>query len=106
MAQQVPLRQFIFNSSQQLNFSRSGSVDEVKLPVLVIFVLFIVIKDVQSEIICRSDVCYQPVKPGPCEAAIPRWYFDATRKDCFEFIYGGCQGNQNNFNLHDACIQT
>jgi len=29
---------------------------------------------------------------GPCEAYIPKYYFDKSEKKCKEFIWGGCQG--------------
>ena len=48
-------------------------------------------------------VCELLIEPGPCRAAIPRWYFDAGKGQCAEFIYGGCQGNENNFTSEDAC---
>ncbi|MDP6339715.1 MAG: BPTI/Kunitz domain-containing protein [Candidatus Marinimicrobia bacterium] len=36
--------------------------------------------------------CYLKPDPGPCEAAIPRYYFDQSEKKCKEFIWGGCEG--------------
>lgn len=30
--------------------------------------------------------------PGPCKAALQKWYYDAASKSCKPFIYGGCQG--------------
>ncbi|MBW2418550.1 MAG: BPTI/Kunitz domain-containing protein [Deltaproteobacteria bacterium] len=47
--------------------------------------------------------CDLPVDPGPCRAAIPRWYFDQDSGQCESFIYGGCQGNRNNFVSKAAC---
>lgn len=29
---------------------------------------------------------------GPCEAYIPRYYYDKVEGKCKEFIYGGCAG--------------
>ncbi|MEM7245767.1 MAG: BPTI/Kunitz domain-containing protein [Acidobacteriota bacterium] len=52
---------------------------------------------------CQVDVCLLPADPGPCEAAIPRWYFDATTGNCEEFLYGGCEGNGNNFETQREC---
>jgi hypothetical protein len=48
-------------------------------------------------------ICKLPPDGGPCDAAIPRWYFDAGKGQCAEFIYGGCQGNPNNFSSEEAC---
>ena len=47
------------------------------------------------------DLCEQPADSGPCEAAIPRWFFNGG--ECEEFSYGGCQGNGNNFKTLAAC---
>lgn len=47
--------------------------------------------------------CEQPVQPGPCRGAFPRFYFNATSGTCDAFTYGGCGGNDNNFDTVDAC---
>jgi hypothetical protein len=39
------------------------------------------------------DLCVLPKEVGLCKAAKPRFYFDASKKLCEEFIYGGCGGN-------------
>jgi hypothetical protein len=49
--------------------------------------------------------CAQPVDPGPCEAAIPRWAFDRSQGGCLPFVYGGCGGNENNFASEAACLE-
>jgi hypothetical protein len=41
--------------------------------------------------------CEQPMDVGPCDAAIPRWYYDADSGQCERFVWGGCQANENNF---------
>ncbi len=51
----------------------------------------------------NPDACLQPVEVGPCEAAIPRWYFDAETGRCDDFRYGGCGGNDNNFPTLEEC---
>ena len=38
-----------------------------------------------------------------CTAAIPRYYFDQDHQTCKRFIYGGCDGNNNNFHTKKAC---
>ncbi len=52
---------------------------------------------------CRVDACALPPEPGPCEAAMRRWYHNAETGACEMFIYGGCQGNANNFQSAEAC---
>jgi hypothetical protein len=50
-----------------------------------------------------QDICQLPAEPGTCEAAIERWFFDATRGVCTAFTYGGCEGNENNFETLEQC---
>uniref|UniRef100_A0A1S4LD64 Uncharacterized protein n=2 Tax=Ixodes scapularis TaxID=6945 RepID=A0A1S4LD64_IXOSC len=49
--------------------------------------------------------CKLPMDEGPCRARIPTYYFDIKTKKCKEFMYGGCEGNANNFETIDACRQ-
>ncbi|KAL3864757.1 hypothetical protein ACJMK2_006413 [Sinanodonta woodiana] len=51
----------------------------------------------------RQDPCVQAKQIGPCKAAIPRYYFDKTFGKCQLFYYGGCQGNENNFETLSSC---
>ncbi|XP_049527513.1 papilin [Dermacentor silvarum] len=53
-----------------------------------------------------NPVCYKPKKVGPCLAYIPRYFYNATTKYCERFIYGGCQGNGNNFPELEMCLKT
>ena len=50
-----------------------------------------------------ADICHLPPENGPCKAYMPRYYFDPAVGECKEFIYGGCQGNENNFMTKEAC---
>ncbi|VDK85707.1 unnamed protein product [Dibothriocephalus latus] len=49
------------------------------------------------------DPCKQPIKVGPCLALIPRYAFDSAAGECVEFMYGGCNPNDNNFETLEAC---
>ncbi|CAL1675129.1 unnamed protein product [Lasius platythorax] len=47
--------------------------------------------------------CSLPKIAGPCEGYHPTWYYDAGRKQCGQFIYGGCLGNANKFKTREEC---
>lgn len=51
-----------------------------------------------------GDPCSQPKQAGPCEAAVPRFWFDSSTGKCTAFTYGGCAGNANNFETAEACL--
>ncbi|XP_076080973.1 uncharacterized protein LOC143051872 isoform X1 [Mytilus galloprovincialis] len=51
---------------------------------------------------CNKD-CRLPKLPGPCKGSFPRYYFNLETSKCEKFIYGGCQGNANNFELLTEC---
>ena len=54
----------------------------------------------------RNRVCLLPKKVGPCEALIPRYFYNIGTKRCERFSYGGCQGNANNFEAIEECEKT
>ncbi|CAH3147100.1 unnamed protein product [Pocillopora meandrina] len=47
--------------------------------------------------------CLLPHSEGPCRAAFQRWYYNKERRKCITFLYGGCEGNANNFYTKSAC---
>ena len=51
-------------------------------------------------------ICNLPRASGPCKAYIRRYYFDKEAGECKVFIYGGCEGNANNFKTLAACLET
>ncbi|KAL1486611.1 hypothetical protein MTO96_046880 [Rhipicephalus appendiculatus] len=50
-----------------------------------------------------DPVCELPKKVGPCYAYVPRYYYNTTTDTCEKFVYGGCQGNANNFETLKEC---
>ncbi|XP_054430034.1 eppin-like [Pteronotus mesoamericanus] len=52
----------------------------------------------------NQDICSLPKDPGPCLALFHRWWYDKKNDTCASFIYGGCQGNNNNFQTKDLCL--
>ncbi|XP_014400010.1 PREDICTED: eppin-like [Myotis brandtii] len=51
----------------------------------------------------KQDICSLPKVVGPCLAFFPRWWYDEETQACSKFIYGGCLGNNNNFQSESIC---
>lgn len=54
----------------------------------------------------NREICIQPKTVGFCRAALPRFFYNIMTEKCEEFIYGGCGGNENNFQTIDNCEKT
>ncbi|XP_075555473.1 doenitin-1-like [Dermacentor variabilis] len=54
----------------------------------------------------KPNPCEQPPEPGNCRARIPKWFFDVRSRNCKIFTYGGCGGNENNFDSEEICQAT
>ncbi|XP_074621824.1 zona pellucida sperm-binding protein 3 receptor-like isoform X2 [Acropora palmata] len=54
---------------------------------------------------CSVNICDQPVDPGPCFANVSHWAFNQKAGRCKQFKYGGCFGNENNFDSKEKCYQ-
>nr|XP_025044610.1 papilin-like isoform X2 [Pelodiscus sinensis] len=52
------------------------------------------------------DICKLPMKPGPCQAFVRRYFYNSVTKKCEKFRYGGCQGNENRFANKEECLET
>ncbi|KAG8515634.1 Tissue factor pathway inhibitor [Galemys pyrenaicus] len=50
--------------------------------------------------------CAMKADDGPCKAMMKRYFFNIHTQQCEEFIYGGCEGNQNRFESLEECKQT
>ena len=51
-----------------------------------------------------TNTCSLPSVPGPCRGAFPQWFYNSQTKQCHEFIYGGCGGNENRFHDLHSCL--
>ncbi|XP_061160034.1 WAP, Kazal, immunoglobulin, Kunitz and NTR domain-containing protein 2 [Syngnathus typhle] len=47
--------------------------------------------------------CSLPSLQGPCKAYQHRWAYSQALDKCQSFVYGGCGGNENNFESKEAC---
>lgn len=52
------------------------------------------------------NICNSPALQGPCKAYEPRWAFNKLLSQCQSFIYGGCGGNENNFESKEMCEES
>ena len=50
-----------------------------------------------------KEMCMQPKEKGTCMNYETRFYFDTTLAKCMQFEYGGCDGNENNFESAEEC---
>ncbi|XP_059237489.1 kunitz-type protease inhibitor 2 [Mustela nigripes] len=51
------------------------------------------------------DFCRVPKKVGRCRASFPRWWYNVTDGSCQQFVYGGCDGNKNNYMTKEDCLE-
>uniref|UniRef100_A0A8C9KBV7 Tissue factor pathway inhibitor n=1 Tax=Panthera tigris altaica TaxID=74533 RepID=A0A8C9KBV7_PANTA len=47
--------------------------------------------------------CALKADNGPCRAILTKFFFNIHTQQCEEFIYGGCEGNQNRFESLEEC---
>ncbi|XP_010289639.1 PREDICTED: kunitz-type protease inhibitor 2, partial [Phaethon lepturus] len=52
------------------------------------------------------ELCSLPKAVGPCRASMLRWWFNVTGGSCQSFVFGGCEGNANNFPTERECQES
>lgn len=53
-----------------------------------------------------SANCFLSPDPGSCNDFFPEFYYDSAEGLCKEFLFGGCEGNENRFRSIFACRET
>uniref|UniRef100_A0A5S6Q1H1 Tissue factor pathway inhibitor n=1 Tax=Trichuris muris TaxID=70415 RepID=A0A5S6Q1H1_TRIMR len=53
-----------------------------------------------------GNVCELPAIQGPCDQVLVRWHYNSGTEQCEKFVYGGCEGNGNNFLTKEQCEAT
>ncbi|KAF3818209.1 hypothetical protein GH733_012517 [Mirounga leonina] len=56
-------------------------------------------------LLCVLDFCRVPKTEGRCQASSPRWWYNVTDGSCQQFVYGGCEGNKNNYMTKEECLE-
>ena len=53
--------------------------------------------------LCWFTVCRKPTVMGPCRGRFVRWTFSTLLNKCTMFVYGGCRGNENQYESQEEC---
>ena len=56
-------------------------------------------------VVLSPDVCTLSMDIGPCQGSEIRYYYDVLAGGCRHMVYGGCDGNQNNFMSAEECFK-
>uniref|UniRef100_A0A8C0AE18 BPTI/Kunitz inhibitor domain-containing protein n=1 Tax=Bos mutus grunniens TaxID=30521 RepID=A0A8C0AE18_BOSMU len=54
----------------------------------------------------KPALCLEPKVTGGCNAMMSRYSYNTQIRLCKQFVYGGCEGNGNNFEKLEECMKT
>ncbi|KAM7125617.1 kunitz-type protease inhibitor 4 [Molossus nigricans] len=60
-------------------------------------------QNINSKTNYKQDPCRLDMEAGSCYEVHVRYFYNRTSKKCQYFIFSGCNGNLNNFNLQIDC---
>lgn len=70
-----------------------------KMRMIIVLICFLL----QLQDVLAREICSLPPEPGPCKAAVLRYYFNKSTLRCETLTYSGCGGNANNFKTKEEC---
>ena len=72
---------------------------------LLVLVIAAAAVSVSAQQFQRPSHCELDREVGSCKGKFVRFGFDRATGNCSEFVYGGCQGNDNKFQTMESCRQ-
>lgn len=91
-------------SSRTHKQSRSGvTLRSTQQTNLVVLLLLCITGAALPPLKLGHSFCAMKADDGPCKAIHIRYFFNIKSRKCEEFEYGGCHGNENNFQTLEEC---